>query len=229
MNLLAIDTSTSRAAVALARPEAEARVAPADPGQRHGRGLIPAISALLAAEGLKPTDLGAIAVGLGPGSYTGLRIGLTAAKMLAYAAGKPLVPLDSLGAIARNAPGDVRRVAVAVDAQRGDAYIAEFTRGQAGAPLLRLGPTRIEPVEAWSMTLEPGTLVLGPALDRLRVTWPDAIRLGTVDQGHPDPAKLIPLAREAYEAGKVVEPFFLEPIYLRRSAAEDQWEAKKGG
>ena len=230
MILLAIDTSTHRAALALARPGLGPRVPPpdADPGRasRHGRGLIPAISALLAAEGLTVADLGAIAVGLGPGSYTGLRIGLTAAKTLAYAANKPLVALDSLEAIARNAPEDAPNVVVAVDAQRGDAYLADFARESPGAPLHRLGPTRIEAVEPWARALDPRTLVLGPALDRLLADWPESTRLGTTDQGHPDSARLIPLAREALEAGRTLDPFFVEPIYLRRSAAEDQWERR---
>ena len=228
MIVLAIDTSTPRAALALGRPDFDPRVAPPDadaaPSRRHGAGLLPAIEALLLAEGLKVADLGAIAVGLGPGSYTGLRIGLTAAKTLAYAAGKPLVALDSLEAIARNAPADALRIAVAVDAQRGDAYVAQFARAAPGAPLSRLGPTTIEPVATWAEALEPGTFVLGPSLDRLLPAWPESVHPGTSDQGHPDPAKLAPLAFEAIEAGRTLDPFFVEPIYMRRSAAEDQWE-----
>jgi tRNA threonylcarbamoyladenosine biosynthesis protein TsaB len=225
---LAIDTSTPRAALALGRQGLEPRVAPIEPdsspARRHGQGLMPAIETLLRDEGIKVADLGAIAVGLGPGSYTGLRIGLTAAKTLAYAASKPLVALDSLEAIARNAPDDMLNVVVAVDAQRGDAYIARFARSSPGAPLLRLGVTTIEPVEAWANALDPGTLVLGPGLARLLPNWPEALHLGTLDQGHPDASKLIPLAFEALEAGRVLDPFFVEPIYMRRSAAEDQWE-----
>jgi tRNA threonylcarbamoyladenosine biosynthesis protein TsaB len=227
---LAIDTSTLRAALALGRTGSVPKVAPpeADPSRRHGRGLIPAIVSLLAAEGLKVADLGAIAVGLGPGSYTGLRIGLTAAKTLAYTLGKPLVALDSLEAIARNAPAGVLKVAIAVDAQRGDAYVAEFTRQTPETPLLRQSATRIEPVASWANALEAGTLVLGPSLDRLLPGWPDHVQLGRIDQGHPDPIHLIELASEAFEAGKLLDPFFVEPVYLRRSAAEDQWEARKG-
>jgi tRNA threonylcarbamoyladenosine biosynthesis protein TsaB len=226
--VLVIDTSTPRAALALGRLGLEPRVGPpeADQGvpRRHGSGLLPAIEALLVAEGLKVADLGAIAIGLGPGSYTGLRIGLTAAKTLAYAANRPLVALDSLEAIARNAPEDAPTIVVAIDAQRGDAYVARFARLTPGAPPSRLGPTTIEPVAAWAEALEPGTFVLGPSLDRLLPAWPEALRLGTADQGHPDPAKLIPLAFEAFEAGRILDPFFVEPIYMRRSAAEDQWE-----
>ena len=128
--LLALDTSTNWAAVALARDGQGPRVAPPEPDRRHGRGLIPAISALLAAEGATVRDLGAVAVGLGPGSYTGLRIGLTAAKCLAYAADRPLIGLDTLDAIARNAPPGASRVVVVVDAQRGDGYVAEFDRAE---------------------------------------------------------------------------------------------------
>ena len=224
MILLAIDTSTHRAAVALARPGDPVRSAPPDPGRRHGRELIPSIAALLEAEGLTVADLGAVAVGLGPGSYTGLRIGLTAAKCLAFAAGKPLIALDSLEAIARNAPETCRNVAVAVDAQRGDAYVAEFAR-EDGVPLLRRSPTRIEPVKAWAAGLEPGALVLGPTLDRLLPTRPESVHVGTPEQGLPDPSTLILLAREAVSAGRFADPYFLEPIYMRRSAAEEQWEA----
>ncbi len=225
--ILAIDTSTDRAALALGRAGSTPRVAPPAPDRRHGRGLVPAIAALLAAEGAEPADLGAVAVGLGPGSYTGIRIGLTAAKVLAYATGRPLVGLDSLEAIARNAADHDLRVAVAVDAQRGDAYVAEFARELPGGPLVRRGPTRIEPVGAWADGLAGGTLVLGPAPDRLAVTWPGVIHLGTPDLGQPEGAVLIALAREALAAGRGDDPFFLEPVYLRRSAAEDQWDGRK--
>ena len=228
MIVLAIDTSTPRAALALGRAGLGPRVAPPEadtsPARRHGRGLLPAIEALLLAEGLKVADLGAIAVGLGPGSYTGLRIGLTAAKTLAYAASRPLIALDSLEAIARNAPDDARSIVVAVDAQRGDAYVARFDRDAPGAPPIRRGPTAIEPVAAWAGALEAGTFVLGPALDRLLPAWPESLRLGTADQGHPDASALIPLAFEALGAGRLLDPFFVEPIYMRKSAAEDQWE-----
>src|SRR5437016_669832 len=101
MNILAIDTSTDRSAVAVATASGAVHAAPSDPAGRHGQHLVPGIGAALRAAGLAPRDLGLIAVGLGPGSYTGLRIGLTAAKTLAYAAKVPLVGFDSLEATAR--------------------------------------------------------------------------------------------------------------------------------
>ncbi len=147
---------------------------------------------MLKAEGLTVADLGAIAVGLGPGSYTGLRIGLTAAKCLAFAAGKPLIGLDSLEAIARNAPEDCLQVAVAIDAQRGDAYVARFAREAPDLPLLRIDETRVEALEPWAAGLKPGTLVLGPGLETLLSDWPDSIQVGTPEQGLPGPSTLDP-------------------------------------
>lgn len=95
---------------------------------RHGRDLIPRIGELLRVAGLNVNDLTVVAVGLGPGSFTGLRIGLTAARMLAYTAGADLLGLDSLEGWARTAPPEILRVHVAADAQRGDVYAADFLR-----------------------------------------------------------------------------------------------------
>src|SRR5262249_21315007 len=156
----------------------------------------PAIRDLLREAGLDVRAIDVFAVGLGPGSYTGLRVGLTAAKVLAYAAGRPLVGFDSLEAIARNAPDDATRVTVVADAQRGALYSAAFGRDAPGGPLLRRTQTGVEPIAAWAARLSPGTLVLGPALqlDLLQAAlpahahahapatadeanWPDARRL----------------------------------------------------
>ena len=224
--VLALDTSTPRAALALARADGSVVVAATDPVQRHGRGLIPAIRDLLRAAGLRVGDLEALAVGLGPGSYTGLRVGVTAAKVLAYAAGRPLVGFDSLEAIARNAPPDALRVAVVADAQRGDLFAADFRRDSAGGTLDRLAPTRVEPAGRWASALEPGTLVLGPGLDRLMLDLPDSVTLAPPELGEPLGAGLAQLALALLAAGRCDAPWFLEPVYLRRSAAEDQWDAR---
>jgi tRNA threonylcarbamoyladenosine biosynthesis protein TsaB len=226
VNLLALDTSTSWAALAIASAGG-AYVSRPDPSARHGRVLIPAVRDLLAASGLSVRDLDGIAVGLGPGSYTGLRIGLTAAKTLAYAAGKPLVGLDSLEAVARNAPADALRIAVIGDAQRGDVYAADFVRVVEAAPLVRLAPTRIVALDRWAAELPGGAFVLGPALavERLaagvpgHARWPD-----DPDANRPDPLRLLDLACDVWASGRRDDPFFLEPVYLRRSAAEEQWE-----
>ncbi len=103
---LALDTSGDRSAVGLRGRDGSVFEAETDASRKHGRDLLPCIRDLLRSAGVRPTDLGLIGVGLGPGSYTGLRIGLTAARMLAYTAGARLLAFDSLEGFAQNAPDD---------------------------------------------------------------------------------------------------------------------------
>ena len=226
VHLLALDTSTPAAALAVGTAAGTVYGAAPDPAERHGRNLVPAIGALLESAGVAIGEVGGIAVGLGPGSYTGLRIGVTAAKVLAYTLGVPLVGLDSLEVVARNAPPHARRVAVIADAQRGEVYAADFARPSDDAPLDRLGATRIERLEDWLGGLPEGTFVLGSALDRLRAPLPAGAARGDSASGRPEPANLLALARETWATGRRDDPWQLEPLYLRRSAAEEQWDKR---
>jgi tRNA threonylcarbamoyladenosine biosynthesis protein TsaB len=225
VNILGVDTSTAHAAVALGGIDGAVTVAVSDPTQQHGRGLLPAVRDLLRRAGLRISDLGGFAVGLGPGSYTGLRVGITAIKTLAYATGRPVVGIESFDIVARNAPGAVMRVAVIGDAQRGDLYIAEFKRDSANRALQRLGPTRVESAVAWLEKLDPSTLVIGPAAERAGAV-PEVARPADASWNRPDGIQLIALARAELERGRSDEPRLLEPLYLRRSAAEDLWDRK---
>jgi len=227
--ILVVDTSTDRAAVAIARPGESVLEAIPRGERRHGAGLVPMIRDLLRLEGIRAADLAAIGVGLGPGSFTGLRIGLAAAKTLAYAVGCPLYGLDSLEAIAGNAPADALKVAAVLDAQRGDLFAADFARDNPGGPLRRVRPTRIERADLWPDTLEAGTLVLGPPLGRAEPTWPARISRGGPDLGYPGGHVLIELTRARIDAGAEPESWFVEPAYVRRSAAEEKAGAARRG
>jgi tRNA threonylcarbamoyladenosine biosynthesis protein TsaB len=229
INLLVLDTSTPRAALAVATAFGPVFTAMPDPSERHGRSLVPAIRDLLDRAALAVADLEGFAVGLGPGSYTGLRIGLTAVKTLAYATGKSLVGLDSLEIVARNAPLDALEVAVIADAQRGDVYAADFARDSPGMPLRRVRDTRVVSFANWSAGLSEGALVLGPAAatGRLAEAVPRfARRPDNADAHWPGPLPMAELARGVWLSGRRDNPWFLEPTYIRKSAAEDQWEAK---
>jgi tRNA threonylcarbamoyladenosine biosynthesis protein TsaB len=227
VNLLALETSTTAAAVALLDRSGAVRAAPLDPSRRHGRGLLPAIRDLLAEAGLTARDLDAVAVGLGPGSFTGLRVGVMAAKALAYATGCRLIGLDSLAVFARGAPPGARRVAVAGDAQRGDVFVADFERAAAGGELVRTGETRLEPGAAWAAALAPGTAVVGPGLGRMGLAFPEGVLVGGPEAEVPDPLALLDVARLAAAAGRADDPYALEPFYIRRSAAEEKATAAR--
>jgi tRNA threonylcarbamoyladenosine biosynthesis protein TsaB len=230
VNLLAVDTATPVAALAVIPAGGRLpQTAATDPAARHGRALLPSIRALLEEAGLTPRQLGGIVVGLGPGSYTGLRVGVTACKIMAYALGMPLVGIDSLELIACNAPGRALRISVIGDAQRGDLYAADFGRAEEGAPLCRLSETRVIALDVWAAELPGDAFVLGPALTvpRLAAAVPrSAARDDDPAVNLPDPRRLAEFARDAWRSGRREEVFFLEPIYLRRSAAEEQWDRK---
>ena len=171
-------------------------------------------------------DVEVLAVGLGPGSYTGLRVGLTAAKTLAYATGAPLIGLDSLEAIARNAPASAARISVVADAQRGQVYVAEFVRRAPSTASVSRPSRQIEPLAAWLARLEPGTLVLGPAWIHPASATP--LPAGLADsRSRAQLSRRSPLDRAGPRSlGQRPARRSLAPRarYLRHSSAEEQWD-----
>jgi tRNA threonylcarbamoyladenosine biosynthesis protein TsaB len=226
MNMLVLDTSTRCAAIGVGLRSGVVYADKTDGHQKHGRDLIPRIAMILASAGLEPGALEAIGVGLGPGSYTGLRVGVTAAKTLAYATGAAIFGLDSLEAIAWNAPDSVLRVSVFADAQRSDVYSADFARTVPGAPLACTRMSQIDPLEVWLARLGPGTLVMGPGLDSPRIAGqvPRELLAESGALNYPEGTRLIALADRECSAGRRENAWLLEPRYLRMSAAEEKWE-----
>ena len=112
----------------LARGEAVVRTAALDDTRRHARDLAATVGQMVEAEGLKAREMEGVMVGRGPGSYTGLRVGIMSAKALAYAVGCRLVAVDTFAAIALQVPADVERVWVIADALQGQIYRQPFVR-----------------------------------------------------------------------------------------------------
>src|SRR5262245_34096399 len=114
--LLILETSGRTGHVALAQGEAFLGLRSLDEARRHARDLVPAVAGLLAEQGWQPRDLDAVVISRGPGSYTGLRVGIMSAKTLAYATGCALVAIDTFAAIAHQAPAEVQNLDVIADA-----------------------------------------------------------------------------------------------------------------
>lgn len=126
MNLLAIETSTDAGSIALLHGDTMlARACPA--GETHSRTLLPLIHATMAEVGLTYADLQGIAFGAGPGAFTGLRVACAVAQGLAFPHNLPLMPVDTLAAMAWASGGE--RVIVALDARMGEVYFACFENG----------------------------------------------------------------------------------------------------
>ncbi len=221
MILLACDTSSPCALIALQTADGLRSWAESDPAVRHGRSLLPMIRDLLAARALKVPNLDLLAVGLGPGSFTGVRIGLTAARTLAYAISRPIVGLDSLELLAQSAPESARQIAVLAPSQRGELYLATFVRDPDTPYPRRLEPTRFVTTADWATSLAPGSYVMGPALDPLRPHWPAHLQAAEPAANRLSPHALLDLALRYRH--NPPPPETLEPFYLRKSAAEEKW------
>jgi len=192
--VLGIDVSGPGGGAALVHPDGVLRET-IPPAIRRGRNLVPGIARMLEKAGLGPADLDLIACGVGPGSFTGIRIGIATAATLAYAARVPVLDVGSLHGIAANAPTDAERVLVALDARRGHVFAGLFHRG-----VLQGAYENVEPA-ALAADLAADTWVLGDARD----AFPDVLGRfpGTADAPvRPDVVAHLGAAR--FRAGRAL-------------------------
>jgi tRNA threonylcarbamoyladenosine biosynthesis protein TsaB len=225
MLVLGIETSSRVGSVALwreGRPLAERSIAQS---RNHGSRLWVELRDAFADVGLAPEQLDLIAVSQGPGSYTGLRIGITAARAAAWLLGKPVLGVPSLDVVARNAPPDAPHVATLLDAKRGQVYACLFQRGEGG--LAATMPYRV--VRPEELELPTPCLVLGDATRRHREALTrEGVTLGDEEASRPRASVVARLAAERFAAGERCELHALTPIYLRRPEAEEVWERRHG-
>jgi tRNA threonylcarbamoyladenosine biosynthesis protein TsaB len=225
--LLAINTSGSTASVALGvvdlrgvKVVATAELA----GRTYSARLIPAIAALLESRQATPRDIEAIVVVSGPGSFTGIRVGLSTAKGLAEGAGIPLIAVSRLALLA-NASG-LPHVLAAVDAGRGEYYVGEYRNGD------NLGEVLLSGEETIAMARQAGAGVLVCDDSRSEDASTSACSAlavcGPVYVQPPDAAEALRFALARFRAGKFDDPETLDANYLRRSDAEVLRAARAG-
>ena len=130
MRILALETSAKAVSAAVTEDGRVLCSGYQDTGLTHSRTLMPIVEAMLKNTGLTVQDCDAVAVAVGPGSFTGIRIGVSAAKGLAFAADKPCAAVSTLEAMARNVAHMDALVVCAMDARRSQVYNALFTAGE---------------------------------------------------------------------------------------------------
>lgn len=224
MKLLALDTSTVACSAALAAGDAIFERHEERP-KEHTRLLVPMLRELLAEAGLAPTELDAVVLGNGPGSFIGLRIGASVAQGICYAAGLGLIPVSSLAAVAAEAfeASGAERVVVAQDAHMNEVYLGSFRRGEAGLPLLE-GEVTLEPVAAID-GLPGGTAKGRYAAGAGWRRYPELLALnehlfaGVIDLAWPRARYLLAPGRRACRAGEIIDPAALVPEYVRHRVA----------
>ena len=217
MLLLALDTATEKASLALlAAGGLRAEFTLESPGT-YLKHLLPAIEEMFLAAGASWEEVGAIAVGQGPGNFTGLRIGVATAKSLAWARGLPLVAVSTLEVLAAQLPFQEHPIAVLVDARRQELFFGLY-RCLEEWPELVEGPLRL-PAAALPARLTPPVVLTGPGLNRygdlLHPTLPGGARWAPPEQRHPRAATLGRLAWRLLQQGKSSPPESLTPTYLR--------------
>jgi tRNA threonylcarbamoyladenosine biosynthesis protein TsaB len=217
MLILGIDTSGRNGSVALARAGESfdlLELAPLASGTYSAQ-LIPVLAAMLEKQGLKKTDLEAFAVASGPGSFTGLRVGLSSAKGLAEILGRPIASVSVLEALAAASHED-GLVITALDAARKEIYVGEYEVTGGTARCIR---------ESLTTQLEFAQLLENNA--SAQIITPDAdiaesarfhMRVMQVDRPQADEYARIGWLK--IQSGQTVAPDVLEANYIRRSDAE---------
>lgn len=220
MNLLAIETSTEACSVALVHGEeviARSEVAP----RRHAELVLPMADSLLAEAGLGRHALDAIAVGRGPGAFTGVRLGVSLAQGMALALDCPVITVSSLAALALEAPEDEAAILAVIDARMGEIYAASYRRDAHGG-LIALDQERV---------CAPGDLVLPEAAAWHVVgtgwaTYEGVLRerltgalLSADGACFPQAEHVAELAAVEFRLGHLSAPESALPVYLRDKVA----------
>ena len=196
MMMLAVETTAAIASVALMQDGVLIDEREADAGKKHAETLLPLIDKLLEENGVTIAQIDLFAVDVGPGSFTGVRIGVSLVNALAFAAGKQVVSVDSLETLAFSVGETSRPVAAMIDARNGNAYAALY---QAGATLIE--PCAVQ-TESFLAKLPQDAILVGDVQAEPK-TYPRAKHVGGAAHRHVE--------RATQEA---------DPIYLRLSQAE---------
>lgn len=226
MKILAIDTATTAIGVGLAFDGRVVASFQLEGTKRHAETIVPAIEQALASSGCRYADLDAIAVDIGPGLFTGLRVGVATAKAIAMACNKPVLAVSSLEVVAHAyasaRPASDGEIVVVIDARRREVY-AQMFGFSAGGVVARDDAFVAPPAQVAMRAATPDAgqplVVIGGGV----AAYPDAFsHLATAATGPPPIAALLALA----ERVEPMDPDDVELLYLRAPDAEINWVSR---
>jgi tRNA threonylcarbamoyladenosine biosynthesis protein TsaB len=225
LNLLAIDTSSLACSVALQYRE-DVVERHEERAREHTRLLMPMIQEVLADKGVEATNLDAIVLGNGPGSFIGMRIAASVAQGLAHAAGLQIVPVSSLAAVAVQVfrETDCAEVVVAQDAHMNEVYLGAYARDERGQPM-PVFPERLQAqtaIEELDEASAGDRIAAGAGWQRypgLMATNEDRVA-NTSDVLYPRARFLLKLGEAGLDHGLAISPQDIAPAYLRNKVAE---------
>lgn len=223
--ILAIESSGRHASVAALYGDAGGtrliRQSLLSGNERTAQMLAPSTHQLLAAIEWSPKSVELVAVIVGPGSFTGLRIGVTTAKAFAYAIGAEVIGVNTLESLALQAGPAASPVWTILDAQRQELFAARLAVDNE-ANISTEVETHIVPQDEWLAELRPGDRVIGSALQRLQSRLPAGVESLPQSSWQPTAAAVGELAWKKYLTGERGDVWKLSPNYYRLSAAEEK-------
>ncbi len=232
MIVVGIETSTPRTSIAIGT-ELEILGSLSVAGPARQESLTPGLQRLLAWTGVDLEQVGGVAVGVGPGLFTGLRVGVQTAKTLAQVLRIPLVGIVSLDALAYAHRHTHKRVAAVIDARRREVFTARY-RAVPGGVLRETEPSvlapdhlaaELEAVRGEVLAVGNGAMLYRHELEELG----PRIEIGTSISAHPAAAALVELAVPRFLREEHDRPHDVVPLYLRRSDAEIAWDQRARG
>jgi tRNA threonylcarbamoyladenosine biosynthesis protein TsaB len=221
--LLIIETSGQPGQVALAAGSVIIEARTLDGSRRHAQDLAPAVRGLLKETGTAPGDIAAVLVSSGPGSYTGIRVGMISAKAFAYATGCKVLAISTFHAIAMQISPDCLPVEIIEDAQQGHVYLQGYDMSSNDHTVKAVTPLAIKLATHWLEGHDPSTWIAGRGTraygDLLR-----SQRLVPECQSIPSSASILAAAASRLLNDEADDIYSIEPIYLRPSTAEQLWK-----
>jgi tRNA threonylcarbamoyladenosine biosynthesis protein TsaB len=227
MIILGIETATQQVGCAIGGYEGVLASFQCAKGRRHAETLAPAIQFVCRQARIELSEIGAIAVDIGPGLFTGLRVGVATGKAMAQTLRVPMIGVTSLDLLAFPLRYTNRLIAPIIDARRGEVFYAFYRQVPGGVQRLteyQLGSPR----DVASELLASGQdcLVVGDGAQRYPELFDDVARTEFVEPGqrYPSPNALVELAHPQAVREEFVQPSELMPLYLRKADAEINWE-----
>lgn len=227
MLILGVETSTPQASVAIGSEQGLIASALVSRGSTHNEFLLPAVRFCLEEAGLGFRNLGGVAASLGPGLYTGMRVGIATAKALAQALSVPIAGMSSLDLLAYEVRYSHKAICAVLDGRRGEVFYAVYKASPGG--IQRMTEYRVEKPEQLAVALAArredvlmvgnGALLHKEVFDDL-----DFVEIGTMSHSFPNATSLVELALPRIRRGDIDSVYELKPLYLRRSARRIQWE-----
>ncbi len=228
MLILGVETASLQVGCAIGGHEGVLASFHAAKGRRHVETLVPAIEFMCRHAQIELAEISVVAVDVGPGLFSGLRVGVATAKALAQALRVPTIGISSLDLLAFPVRYTSRLIVPAIDARRGELFYAFYRQVPGGAQ--RLSPYQVgTPEDLASELLARGEdcLVVGDGALRYPevLTEVSGAEAGDATSAFPSAASLVELAHPQALREEFVQPWELQPLYLRKSDAEINWSA----